>query len=151
MKAVNNQNVIKNAKGRPKLKNNEIKVNEIIVEYLTTKQNNYSKNIMYFKINDSSFRSKFKPLFSLNDGDLKLPLWETENKDFIIKVGDQWNASLLEMVPGSCYVLDLEFKYYDMDTERGNVKGYYCKIPNVRPYRPTFEVVAEGKDSKDEN
>ena len=67
MKAVNNQNVIKNAKGRPKLNNNAIKVNEIIVEYLTTKQNNYSKNIMYFKINDSSFRSKFKPLFNLKD------------------------------------------------------------------------------------
>ena len=121
MKAVNNQNVLKNPKGRPKLNNNEVKINEIVVEYLTTKANNYGKNIQYYKIADSSFRSKFKPLFSLSDGDLKLPLWETENKDFILKVGDQWNASLLEMIPGACYVLDFEFKFYDLETNDGKI------------------------------
>merc|ERR1712164_215273 len=107
MKAVNNQTVLNNSKGRPSKKNNEVKINELVVEYLTTKENNYGKSIQYYKITDSSFRAKFKPLFSLNDGELKLPLWETDSKDFILKVGDQWDGSLLEMIPGVCYVLDL--------------------------------------------
>ena len=35
-----------------------------------------------------------------------------------------------------------------METEKGNVKCYYCKIPTARPFRPNFEVIV---DSKDEN
>ena len=43
MKAVNNQNVIKNAKGRPKLNNNEIKINELIEKRnLLRDQGNYN-------------------------------------------------------------------------------------------------------------
>ena len=104
--------------------------------------------IQYYKITDSSFRSKFKPLFSLNDGDLKLPLWETENKDFIIKVGDQWNASLLEMIQGGCYVLDLEFKFYDLETNDGkNIKGYYAKIPSGKSLQSKIEVIPPCDDN----
>ena len=140
--------MLKGSKGRPTKNNNEVKVNELVVEYLTTKKNNYGKNIQYYKIADSSFRSKFKPLFSLNDGDLKMPIWETENKDHILKVGDQWNASLLEMVPGSCYVLDLEFKYYDLETSDGkNIKGYYAKIPNGKTLQAKIEVIPQSDDN----
>ena len=64
---------------------------------------------MYFKIIDSSFKSKFKPLFSLNDGDLKLPLWEAENKEYILKVGEQWCNNVIEFMRGELYILDLEF------------------------------------------
>ena len=49
MKAVNNQNVLKNAKGRPSKNNNEVKVNELVVEYLTTKENNYGKKFNIIK------------------------------------------------------------------------------------------------------
>ena len=87
-------------------------------------------------------------MFSLNDGDLKLPLWETENKDFIIKVGDQWNASLLEMIPGACYVLDFDFKFYDLETNDGkNIKGYYAKIPNGKPLQAKIEVIPQCEDN----
>ena len=146
MKAVNNQNVIKNAKGKPKLNNNEI-VNEIIVKYLTTKQNNYSKNTMYFKINDSSFRSKFKPFFNLNDGDLKMPIWETESKDHILKVNEQWYGAVLQLIQGETYILDLEFKFYDMENESGNIKGYYAKIPNARPLQAKFDIIPQSDDN----
>ena len=148
MKAINTQSMLKGSKGRPVKNNNEVKVNELFVEYLTTKENNYGKHIQYYKIADSYFRSKFKPLFSLNDGDLKMPIWETENKDHILKVGDQWNASLLELVPGSCYVLDLEFKYYDLETSDGkNIKGYYAKIPNGKTLQAKIEVIPQCEDN----
>ena len=147
MKAVNNQNVIKtSSRGRPNKNNNAIKVNEIIVEYLTTKQNNYSKNIMYFKINDSSFRSKFKPLFSLNDGDLRMPIWETETKDHILKVNEQWYGAVLQLIQGETYILDLEFKFYDMENENGNIKGYYAKIPNAKPLQAKFDIIPQSDD-----
>ena len=81
MKAINNRNMLKGTKGRPQKDNNVVKVNELICEYLTTKMNGYGKSVMYFKVMDSSFRSKIKPLYSLNEkGDIKLPLWESENK-----------------------------------------------------------------------
>ena len=37
MKAVNTQSMLKGSKGRPTKNNNEVKVNELVVEYLTTK------------------------------------------------------------------------------------------------------------------
>ena len=35
-----------------------------------------------------------------------------------------------------------------METDKGILKGYYCKILSARPFRPNFEVIV---DSKDEN
>lgn len=149
MKAVNNQTVLKGSnRGRPSKNNNEVKINELVVEYLTTKKNNHDKNIEYDKITDSSCRSKFKPLFSLNDGDLKLPICETENKDHILKVNDQWNGSLIELIPGVCYVLDLEFKYYELQTnDDKNIKGYYAKIPNGKSLVSKIEVIPQCEDN----
>ena len=150
MKAISNHNMLKGSKGRPQKHNNVVKVNELICEYIITKMNGYGKSVMYFKIMDSSFRSKMKPLYSLNDkGDLKLPLWEAENKDLLLKVGEQWYNNVTELVRGEMYVLDIEFKYYDMETENGNVKGYYAKIPNVKPFRSNFEIVMEAKEENE--
>ena len=149
MKRINNQNMIKGSKGRPQKDNNVVRVHDLICEYIITKMNNYGKSVMYFKVTDSSFRSKLKPLFALNEkGDLTLPLWEAENKDYLVKVGEQWYNNVIQLMRGELYILELEFKYYEMETDRGIVKGYYCKIPTARPFRPNFEVIV---DSKDEN
>ena len=147
MKAINNHNMLKGTKGRPQKDNNVVKVNELICEYLTTKMNGYGKSVMYFKVMDSSFRSKIKPLYSLNDkGDIKLPLWESENKEFLLKVGEQWFNNVIELVRGEMYILDLEFKYYDMETDKGNIKGYYAKIPVAKPFNQKFEIIVDAKD-----
>lgn len=148
MKAINSYNMLKGSNGRPQKQNNVVKVSELIVEYLTTKPNNYSKNSMYFKITDSYFRAKFKPLFSLNDGDLEILIWETENKELILKVGDQWYAGICELMNGETYVLDLEFQSYQLETNDGNnIKGYYCKIPNAKPLQVKFDVIPQSEDN----
>ena len=140
--------MVKGSKGRLQKDNNIVKVNELICEYIITKTNGYGKSIMYFKIMDSSFRSKMKPLYSLNDkGDLKLPLWEAENKEHVLKIGEQWYNKTIELTRGEIYLLDLEFKHYEMETDNGNVKGYYCKIPNIKPFNTKFEV----EQPKEEN
>ena len=38
----------KATRGRPKLNNNVIKIEELVVEYLSTKSNNYNNEISYF-------------------------------------------------------------------------------------------------------
>ena len=66
--------MFKGSKDRPRKQRNVVNVGELIAEDLTTKPINYSKDIQYLKIMDSSFRAKAKPLFSLNDKeDLKMP------------------------------------------------------------------------------
>ena len=65
----------KTTRGRPTKNTNVLVINDLVVEYLTTKTDNYNNEISYFKIVDSSFRNKLKPLFSLNDdGSLKMPI-----------------------------------------------------------------------------
>ena len=87
-------------RGRPKLNTNNITINELLVEYLSTKVDKFNNEISYFKIVDSAFRIKLKPLFSLNDdGNLKLPIWMTEDKnEYILKVKDKWIGSFQELV-----------------------------------------------------
>ena len=71
----------KSGRGRPAKNLNNITINELLVEYLSTKVDPFKNEISYFKIVDSAFRAKLKPLFCLNDdGNLKLPIWTTEDK-----------------------------------------------------------------------
>ena len=63
----------KTTRGRPMKNTNTLNVNDLLVEYLTTKQDSYNNEISYFKVVDPAFRVKLKPLFILNDdGALKL-------------------------------------------------------------------------------
>ena len=104
MKAVNAHNMLTNSKGRPQKDNNVVRVNELMCEYIITKMNSYGKSIMYFKIMDSSFRSKLKPLYSLSDKEVKIPIWEAENKDFLLKVGECWYNNVIELMRGEIYI-----------------------------------------------
>ena len=58
---------MKSSKGRPVKNNNTVPINELVVEFLATKIDKFDNAISYFKIVDSAFRQKLKPLFSLND------------------------------------------------------------------------------------
>ena len=69
----------KGGRGRPTKNTNTVNVTELVVEFLSTKKDNYDQEISYFKIVDTAFRMKLKPLFSLNDdGSLKMPIWITD-------------------------------------------------------------------------
>ena len=133
-------------RGRPKLNTNNITINELLVEYLSTKVDKFNNEISYFKIVDSAFRIKLKPLFSLNDdGNLKLPIWTTEDKnEQILKVKDRWIGSLKELDKKELYNIDIDFEHYTMETDNGVVKGYYAKVPTIKPVVPkTIETSPE--------
>ena len=52
-------------RGRPQKTNSDIIVKDLLVEYLSTKPDDYNNNISYFKIiNSGDLKLKSKPLFS---------------------------------------------------------------------------------------
>ena len=131
----------KTGRGRPKCNHNTITINELTVEYLSTKEDNYKNDIAYFKIVDSALRAKMKPLFSLNDdGLLKIPIWQTDTNEHILKVKAKFINYLSEFVKNNVYIINLNFEFYNMEKE--NVKGYYAKIVKVVPVKmpPNLEI-----------
>ena len=131
----------KQGRGRPVKNTNTITINELTVEYLSTKEDNYKNDIAYFKIVDSAFRAKMKPLFSLNDeGLLKIPIWQTDTNDHILKVKAKFVKNSQEFVKNNVYIINLNFEFYHMENE--SVKGYYAKIVKVVPVKlpPNLEI-----------
>ena len=120
----------KTTRGRPTKKTNIVVVNDLVAEVLATKKDNYEQDISYFKIVDSGFRLKLKPLFSLNDdGALKMPIWVTDKSEHILKVKATFIVNRKDLVEHILNVVNINFEYYHM--EQASVKGYYGKITKV--------------------
>jgi len=121
--------------GRPVKNTNTLTINELIVEYLSTKKDNYDNDICYLKIVDPAFRAKLKPLFSLNDeGLLKIPIWATDKMEHILKVKAKFVNNTQEFVKNALYIINITFEFYHM--EQTDIKGYYAKITKVTPSTP---------------
>ena len=122
-------------RGRPPKSNNTVTINELIVEYLSTKKDNYDNDICYFKIVDPAFRAKLKPLFSLNDeGLLKIQIWATDKLEHILKVESKCVNNSQDLVKNALHIININFEFYHM--EQNDVKGYYAKITKVTPSSP---------------
>ena len=120
----------KQGRGRPPKSNNTVTINELIVEYLSTKKDNYDNDISYFKIVDPAFRAKLKPLFSLNDdGLLKIPIWATDKSEHILKVKAKFVNNSQDLVRNALYIININFEFYHM--EQNDLKGYYAKVTKV--------------------
>lgn len=125
----------KQGRGRPHKNTNTVTINELIVEYLSTKNDNYNNEVSYFKIVDPAFRAKLKPLFSLNDdGLLKIPIWASDKMEHILKVKTKFVNNLQDLVKNALYIININFEFYHM--EETNLKGYYAKITKVVPSTP---------------
>lgn len=110
--------------GRPVKTVSDIKISDLVVEYLSTKSDDYKNEICYFKI--ISPKLKLKPLLSLN-ADLRVPAWKTDKGDYILKIKDKFIKTLNELVLKETYLIDLDLIYYDM-AAKADIKGYYGSI-----------------------
>ena len=121
-------------KGRPQKSINNILINDISVEYLSTKTDKFDNTIVYFKLLDA--KSKLKPVTDtqLHDKDVRLScIWTTDTNDVILKVKSKWiNAETHDLLPLTNYVVNADFTAYSLDTENGNTKGYYIKIAKIK-------------------
>ena len=119
-------------KGRPQKNNNNILINDINVEYLSTKTDKYDNSIVYLKLTDP--KNKLKSIIDIqaNDNDIRLPIWTTETQDVILKVKEKWLQVSDDLQPLTNYIINVDFSAYSLDTEKGNVRGYYIKIPKIK-------------------
>ena len=124
-------------KGRHKNNNNNMIINDINVEYLSTKTDKFDNSIVYFKWIDH--KSKLKTLFDTqaNDKDFKLPIWTTDTQDVILKVKEKWLNISDELQPSSYYILNVDFSAYSLDTDNGNMR-HYAKVIKIKKKKWTL-------------
>ena len=113
--------------GRPTKTVSDIKISDLVVEYLSTKSNEYNNEISYFKI--ISPKLKMKPFLNLN-ADLKVPVWKTDKGDYILKIKEKFIKTMTELVLKNTYIIDLDLVYYDMNP-KADIKGYYGAVSKI--------------------
>ena len=95
-------------RGRPQKNNNNIIINDISVEYLSTKTDKFDNTIVYFKLLDA--KSKLKPVIDtqVNDKDIKLScIWTTDTQDIILKIKEKLiNTSTDDLQPLTNYTVN---------------------------------------------
>ena len=120
-------------RGRPQKNNNNIIINDINVEYLSTKTDKFDNSVVYLKLTDP--KNKLKTIIDTqaNDKDIKLScIWTTDTQDVILKVKEKWLNVADDLQTLTNYVINADFTAYSLDTENGTVKGYYIKIPKIK-------------------
>ena len=123
-------------RGRPQKNNNNIIINDINVEYLSTKTDKFDNSVSYFKLIDP--KNKLKPIIDTQvaDKDIKLScIWSTDTQDIILKVKEKWLNIADDLSVLTNYVINADFTAYSLDTDNGNVRGYYIKIPRIKKKR----------------
>ena len=134
----------KSKRGRPVKDVNKVTINDLVVECLVTKENDYNANICYFKIVDVECKTKMKRIIGLQDDDIRMPFWKTVDKqELILKVKDQFVNAASDLVKGLEYAIDITFESYSIEQEdKEPIKGYYSKISNIKPLKspPGIEI-----------
>ena len=120
-------------KGRP-THNNNIIIHDINVEYLSTNTDKlYNSTILTVKLTDP--KPKLKPVIDTqaNDNDVTLScIWTTDTQDVILKVKETQVNVADDLQPLSNYVVNLDFSAHSLDTDNGNMKGYYAKVIKIK-------------------
>jgi len=119
--------------GRPARNNNKVEVNSLIVEFLSKKENDYGAEICYMKVVDKEGKKKMKPITVLDDEGIRMPYWQTDKLEMILKVKDKFIGSIEPLEQGRLYSIDAEFESYCIEKENETpIKGYYMKVPQMR-------------------
>ena len=120
-------------RGRPQKNNNNIIINDITVEYLSTKTDKFDNSVVYLKLTDP--KNKLKPIIDTqaSDKDIKLScIWTTDTQDVILKVKEKWLNVADDLQTLTNYIINADFTAYSLDTENGPVKRYYIQIPKIK-------------------
>jgi hypothetical protein len=121
--------------GRPMKNNNKVEVNSLIVEFLSKKKNDYGAEICYMKVVDKECKKKMKPITVLDDEGIRMPYWQTDKLEMILKVKDKFIGSIEPLEQGRLYSIDAEFESYCIEKENETpIKGYYLKVPQMRAF-----------------
>ena len=115
-------------RGRPKKNNNIIEINNMKLEFIVTKTDNYNNDISYLKVIDKQFKSKLQPIVSQMCDDLLVPIWKSEDGFYMLKVKNKWMPER-EFENNEMLTADLNFHYFIMAKNGGELlQGYYVKL-----------------------
>ena len=118
----------KTGRGRPRKSTNIIEVNNIKLEFIVTKTDDYENSISYIKIIDKSFKTKLQPILSQNCDDCKLPLWLGDDGMYMLKCKNRWMPESKVFEKNELFTANLIFAYYCMSKNDDLLQGYYVKI-----------------------
>ena len=108
-------------------------IQDLHVEFLASKVDDYDCVNCFFKIIDIDGVSKLKPLLGLNDDrSFKMPIWVTDKGESLLKVKKKFVPGDGYCVKGGLYTINIEFLLYNMIVDGDGIKGYYAKIENLK-------------------
>ena len=108
----------------------EILVDEAILEYLSTKDDNYGNTNVFFKVSNPDTVDKIMKM------NTKLPMWTGDEDDILLKVKAQNVNSVLQLERGHLYESIINFVRYSFQPKDKNevMEGYTAKIMKLKEY-----------------
>jgi len=121
--------------GRQQKDKSNILIQNLNVNYLTKKPDNYGNDFIYSKIVDKDKKSKFKMIQNVvdsNDG-LKVPFFQGDNNATILRVKERFVTAVdIVEFEKKTYTADILFEFYNFNPDGTEISGYYCKVPLIR-------------------
>ena len=108
----------------------EILLDDVILEYLTTKDDNYGNTNMFFKVSTPDAVGKVMKM------DTRIPLWYGDNDDILFKVKAQNVNTVLELERGDLYesIINLEKYSFQRKDKTELMEGYSAKIMKLKDF-----------------
>ena len=108
----------------------EILLDDVILEYLITKDDNYGNTNMFFKVSTPDL------VKSVMNIDTRLPMWYGDDDDILLKVKTQNVNSVLELERGNLYESIINLVKYSFKPKDKNevMEGYTAKIMKLKLY-----------------
>ena len=108
----------------------EILLDEVILEYLTTKDDSYGNTNVFFKVANPE---SVKTVMNI---DTRLPMWTGDDDDILLKVKAQNVNSVLQLERGNLYDSIINFVKYSFKPKDKNevMEGYTAKIMKLKLY-----------------
>ena len=92
-----------------------IEIKDTNVTYISTKTDKFDNTICYFKISGFDNKKLLSPILSGCCEECRIPLWITEEGEYLIKAKQRHAPTLL--IPDTALTVMLTFKYYCMDKD----------------------------------
>ena len=108
----------------------EIFIDEAILEYLSTKDDNYGNTNMFFKVSTPDAVNKLMKM------DTRMPLWYGDDDDVLFKVKAQNVNSVLQLERGNLYesIINLEKYSFQLKDKNEVIEGYSAKIMKLKDF-----------------
>ena len=109
----------------------KIQTNDLLVEFISNKQNQYNNEYYYFKVIDKDVDLKLKYIIPLFNKNLLFPIWKTPEQEYIIKVKEKHINNLTILKRKEIYSIDVVFNSFIINNQPKSIEGYFSKINKI--------------------